>query len=24
LLKEQANRYLDTKNYICVSLKPEE
>ena len=24
LLKEQANRYLDTKNYICVSLKPED
>lgn len=24
LLKDQANRFLDTKNYICVSLKPEE
>ena len=24
LLKEQANSYLDTNNYICVSLKPEE
>lgn len=23
-LKEQANRYLDTTKYICVSLKPEE